>query len=523
MNQAAYFTQLLKAEPSDRKVARIIGCRRSLVKSLRGLTEREIEQKLNAKNIRTNARPEWSESVNWSEVQSLIEKGHELKRIWEDSANEQTTYSNFWKYVQRNYGHLLKSTITLREFAPGSQCEVDWAGDKIPWFNSRGEQQEAHVFVGILCFSQLLFAVATRDEKQSSFIDAHEQFFRFLAGTPSITVSDNLKTGVKVPDRYDAELNPVYQEFANHYNTSVVPARVYKPKDKSLVEGGVGIIMRYFRWVNRHKRFTSLAKVNAALAEVCEKINLRSHTRFKVSRMSRYLELEKIVLRPLPETLFEQVEWKTATLHVDNTLDVDAAYYSAPHTLRGKKLRVKLTKNTVEIFSDLMRVAVHTRDRSRCGNRVIETSHLQPNSRVYLETTPQSILSQARFINGELYQLIDGLFNVDTLAHLRRSLGLVRFARSEIETYGRAAAEERIIEAVAHMTRFNQLRVRVFRETIERLRKAHLLKSTKIDREIVRIPGNPMLRQTESNPVQELLHGILIPFPERANHKEKDE
>ena len=365
--------------------------------------------------------------------------------------------------------------------------------------------------------------MATRDEKQGSFIDAHEQFFRFIVGTPAVTVSDNLKTGVKIPDRYDAELNPVYQDFANHYHTAVVPARVYKPKDKSLVEGGVRIIMRYFRWLNRHKRFTSLGKVNAALAEVCEKINSRKHTRFKVSRMSRYLELEKAVLRKLPETLFEQVEWKTATLHVDNTLDVDGAYYSAPYILRGKKLRVKLTKNTVEVFSDLMRVAVHTRDRSRHGNRVIEASHLQPNSRAYLETTPQSILSQARFINGELHRLIDGLFNVDTLAHLRRGLGLVRFARLEIETYGRTEAEERIIEAVAHMRRFNQLRVRVFRETIERLRKAHLLKSTKIDREIVRIPGNPMLRQTESHPVQESLLGILISFPERAKHQtEKD-
>ena len=221
--------------------------------------------------------------------------------------------------------------------------------------------------------------------------------------------------------------------------------------------------------------------------------------------------------------MFEQVEWKTATLHVDGTVEVDGAYYSAPHLLRGKKLRVKLTKNTIDIFSDLTRVAVHTRDRSKCGNRVIETSHLQPNSRAYLETTPQSILSQARFINNDLYQLIDGLFNLDALAHLRRGLGLVRFARSEIETYGRAAGEARIIEAVAHMTRFNQMRVRVFRETIERLRKDHLLSSNKIDREIVRIPGNPMLRQTESTPAQESLPGILIPFPERANSKPKED
>jgi len=514
MDQAAYFTQLLKVEPSDRKVARVVGCRRTLVKSLRGLSEKEIEEKLKSKNFSNTHSPDWSVPVNWSEVTALIQKGFELKRIWEESAQEQTTYSNFWKYVHKNYAHLLKGTITLREFNPGSQCEVDWAGDKIPWYDSRGEKQNAHVFIGVLCFSQLLFACVTHDEKQSNFIDAHERFFRFLGGTPAVTVSDNLKTGVKIPDRYDAELNPVYQDFALHYNTAVVPARVYKPKDKSLVEGAVGIIMRYFSWIYRNHRFTSITQINEALRIVCARINERKHSRFQASRMSRYLELEKVVLRELPETMFEQIEWKTATLHQDNTLEMEGAFYSAPHTLRGKKLRVKLTKNTTEIFSDLTRVALHVRDRNKCGNRVTEISHFPPNSRAYLETTPQTILSQARFINGDLYKLIDDLFNVDTLAHLRRSLGLIRFARSEIETYGRTDAEVRIIEAVAHMNRFNQIRVRVFKETIERLRKTHQLAANKIDREIVRIPGNPMLRKTETT-VQESLPGILIPFPER--------
>lgn len=523
MNQVTYFIQLLKVESSDRKVARIIGCRRSLVKNLRGLSGNELEQKLKLRSAHTAPSPDWSMIVNWSEVQSLITKGFELKRIWEESAQEQTTYSNFWKYVQKHFAHLLKGTITLREFSPGSQCEVDWAGDKIPWFNAKGEKQEAHVFIGVLCFSQLLFAYVTRDEKQGSFISAHEKFFRFLGGTPAVTVSDNLKTGVKTPDRYDADLNPVYQDFASHYNTAVVPARVYKPKDKSLAEGGVKIVLRYFRWTNRNKRFTSLSQINEALRAVCTKINERKHTRFRVSRMSRYLELEKSVLRPLPETLFELIEWKTATLHQDNTVDVDAAYYSAPHQLRGRKLRIKLSQNTIEIFSDLARVAVHTRDRARCGNRVIEPSHLQANSRAYLETTPQSLLSQARFIGPELHQLVDALFNADTLAHMRRVQGFVRYARSEIETYGRTKAEVRIASAVAHMNRFNQIRVKVFRETIERLRKANLLSANQIDREIVRIPGNPMLRQTESIPVQEPLAGILIPFPERAEKRKEED
>jgi transposase len=519
MDQIAYFTQLLKTETSDRKVAKIIGCRRALVKELRASSDTELITLLKSRSEKIPAlrTTEWTALVNFTEILSLIEKGHELKRIWEDSAKAHTTYSNFWKYLQRHYGHLLKATVTLRDFTPGSQCEVDWAGDKISWFNEKGVEQKAHVFVGILCFSQFLFAFATEDEKQANFIWAHEKFFRFLGGTPEVTVSDNLKTGVKQPDRYDPELNPVYEDFAHHYHTSVVPARVYRPKDKALVEGAVKIISRYFKWKNRNRRFTSLNEINEALLEVYESINARTHSRFKVSRQHRFNDVEKSTLRALPENFFEQVEWKDATLHPDCTIEVDAAYYSAPKELRGKRLRIKITKNLIEIFNDLMRVATHPRDRKKHGNRVIENSHLPENSRAYRENTAQGILSQARFVSPILYGFIDELFQLDTLGNLRRALGLVRYARHEIESYGREAGESRVNEAVLHLQRFNQMRVKVFKETIERLRKNQYLQQTKIDREIIRSPGNPMLRKAEKpSPAQEPLPGILIPFPERT-------
>lgn len=516
LNQIEHIKQLLREGLSDRQIAKIVHCRRTLVKSLRGLNEGQVDETL--KNIGLAIHvlpPEWSAHVNFTEVVALIKKGFEIKRIWENSAAALTTYSNFWKYLSKNFPELLRGTITLRNFTPGSQCEVDWAGDKIQWYDLNGKNHDAHVFVGILCFSQLVFVYATRDEKQVSFIDAHERFFKFLDGTTAVTVSDNLKTGIRTPDRYDAEINPVYQEFATHYNTAVVPAGVYKPKHKALVEGAVGIVMRYFKWCYRGYRFRSITEINDALKKVTSKINEREHSRFKMSRLSRYLTLEKAHLRPLPVLAFEQIEWKTATVHQDNTVEVDAAYYSVPHILRGKLLRIKLTQNQIEIFSELARVALHARDRNRFGNRVIDTNHMPENSRAYLETTPQNILSQARFISAELHSLIDELFKLDALGHLRRALGLVRYARSEIEKYGRVEAEPRIREAVAHMVRFNQMRTRVFKETIERLRQNHQLSQTKIDREIIRIPGNPMLRKTESVPVQGVMQGILIPFPER--------
>jgi len=36
---------------------------------------------------------------------------------------------------------------------------------------------------------------------------------------------------VKSPNYYEPELNPSYQELAEHYHVAVLPARVRKPRD----------------------------------------------------------------------------------------------------------------------------------------------------------------------------------------------------------------------------------------------------------------------------------------------------
>jgi len=36
--------------------------------------------------------------------------------------------------------------------------------------------------------------------------------------------------------KYEADINTDFADFANHYHTSALPARGYKPQDKALVE-----------------------------------------------------------------------------------------------------------------------------------------------------------------------------------------------------------------------------------------------------------------------------------------------
>lgn len=488
--------RLIEAGKSDRFISRAVGCRRSKISRIR----QGLDKVQDVGKSALIATPLWVEQVDWKTVLSEIGRGFEIKKIWEEKAAPLTTYPNFCKQLHKRHPHLMKASVTLREFAPGDRCEVDYAGDRIDWMNIKtGEISEAHIFLGILGYSQLIFAWASEDEKSANWLASHRRMYEAFGGVPHVTVCDCLKQGVIKTHRYDPDINPGYAEIAAHYETAVVPARPRRPKDKALVEGAVKIVMRAFLFIYRRHTFTSLAEVNYALAHVVDRINRKPHSRFKISRLARWAEEEKHALKPLPTVAFEAVKWMTAKIHPDSTVSLESAYYSVPYLHRGKKVRIKLTSAHVEVYVDLERVAIHKRDFNRKGNRHIISEHLPANSAAYREATPQNLLSQARFVSETLRAVIEELFELDTLGNLRRAQGLIRRAHTEIQTTGREQAELHIDQAVEQMRRFNNYRVRYFEATLTQFRQKAKSGTPiiKVDREIQRLPGNPMLRYTK--------------------------
>ena len=474
----------LRAGRSLREIARALGCSRRTV--------REVRDGLRGAPGRTAGDPLWMSQVEWPAVLHELGLGHPLKFIWEERAESLTTYPNFWKQFYRKFPELRQATVTARDFAPGERVEVDYAGDPLEWVDLRtGEIHSAWVFVAGLGCSQLLFAWAAEDMKSRNWLDSHQRMYAFYGGVPHVTVPDCLKQGVLKCHRYDPDLNPSYAALAAHYATAVVPARPGHPRDKAIVEGLVKILMRYVRFRHRRHRFTSLAELNRALAECVRRINERRHTRFGISRRERFETLERAALKPLPAADFDDAEWKDAKLHPDCYVVVEATYYSAPHIHRGKRLRVRLTLNQVELFLNGERLAVHPRDRSRSGRRVRIDAHFPANSLAYYEATPQQLLSQSRFIHPDFHQLVVDLFNADVYGHLRRVQGLLRSATKHLHAVGHEAAVPKIVAAVAEMRRLGRVRAPLFAELL-----ARPVSSPAVDgeRDIVRRPGNPLLR-----------------------------
>src|ERR1041384_6780763 len=68
------------------------------------------------------------------------------------------------------------------------------------------------------------------------WIGAHVNALNTIGGVPKAVVCDNLKAGVSAACRYEPGINRTYQEFAEHYDTAILPTRPRKPRDKAKVE-----------------------------------------------------------------------------------------------------------------------------------------------------------------------------------------------------------------------------------------------------------------------------------------------
>jgi transposase len=83
-----------------------------------------------------------------------------------------------------------------------------------------------------------------------------------IGGVPKCIVFDNMKTAVTKSDKYESNINQVFEDFGNHYQTCIVSTRTFHPKDKVQVENHVKIIYSKVMAPLRNKVFTSVNEVN---------------------------------------------------------------------------------------------------------------------------------------------------------------------------------------------------------------------------------------------------------------------
>ena len=183
----------------------------------------------------------------------------------------------------------------------------------------------------------------------------------YFGGTTALWVPDQLKSAITRSCRYEAGVNRTYEELAAHYEAVVVPARPGKPKDKAVVESAVLVAQRWILARLRDQTFFSLAALNAAIWARLRDLNDRPLQQLGVSRRTRYDQLDRPALRPLPTCRYVLAEWKPCRVSIDYHIQVDRHLYSVPYQLIHDLVEVRFTTTTVEIYAKGRRITSHLR------------------------------------------------------------------------------------------------------------------------------------------------------------------
>lgn len=234
--------------------------------------------------------------------------------------------------------------------------------------------------------------------------------YEFFGGVAKILVPDNCKTAVIHNNNWnDQRINAVYQEMAEHYNTAIIPARVRAPKDKPNAESSVGDISTWIIAALRDEQFFSLAELNQAIRHKLEEFNKRLFQKKEGSRLELFRDEELPLLAPLPATSFELADWKQATVQFNYHISIDGMLYSVPYEYIRRKVDVRVTDTTIEIFYNHNRIASHKRLYGRKGQYDTILEHMPEDHQKYLEWNGDRFRKWAERIGNNTYLVVDAI------------------------------------------------------------------------------------------------------------------
>src|SRR5256712_42801 len=250
--------------------------------------------------------------------QELKRPGVTLQRLHLEYVAQQPEGYRYSQFCRHYHDWARTLAPTMRQIhRAGEKAFVDFSGKRPVIYDvTTGEVLSVELFVGALGASSYVYAEACPSQDLAAWIGAHVRMLEFFGGAPAMFVPDNPRSGVTQACRYDPIINRTSLEFAQHYGAAVVPARAGPPRDKAVVEANVLVAQRWILAVLRHRRFFSLAELNAAIRELLTPLNARPMRKLGVSRRALFEQLDRPLLRPLPASRYEFAELRAACAEI---------------------------------------------------------------------------------------------------------------------------------------------------------------------------------------------------------------
>jgi transposase len=349
------------------------------------------------------------------------------------------------------------------EHEPADKLFIDFTGKKLSIVDpATGELSYVEVYVAVLGYSQLTYVQAVASQRKEDFIAATENALHFLGGVPRALVPDNLKSAVVKADKYEAELNSDFLDFANHYGTSILPARSYKPRDKAHVERAVNIAYSRIFAPLRNQVFYSLKQLNAAIAELLAAHNNKHFQQRPISRRQLFEQEEKQLLSSLPVARYEFKQFREATVMKNGYIQLleDKHYYSIPYRFIGCKVRVIYSASQINVFYKNERIAYHQRSTKRYGHSTVH-DHMSSSHQFVSEWNPDKFTGWAASIAPVVKDYITRILEAATYPEqaYRSCVGIL--------SYDKKAGRQRLINAVERATYFGAFNYTIIKKILQ--------------------------------------------------------
>jgi transposase len=408
------------------------------------LPEAEFEQRLYGPSrpaTRPRPDPVWIHTERQRKGVTLELLHHEYLEQHPDGYR----YTQFCEHYRR---WCKRQRLSMRQVhRAGEKLFVDYAGVQPTIVDpTTGEVRKVELFVAALGASSYTYAEATETQQVADFLASHTRALEFFGGVPELVIPDQLKSGVTRACRYEPLVQRSYDEWSQHYGTTILPARPRKPRDKAKVEAAVQVAERWILARLRHETFFSLRELNERVRELLGDLNARPMRAYGQSRAERFVQLDQPVLRPLPPVAYELAQWKHAKVNLDYHVELDRHFYSVPHPLVHTRVELRATAKSVEVFHKGRRVAVHRRDPMP-GTYTTVPAHMPKAHQKHLAWTPTRLIAWGRTVGPETEALISAILadRPHPEQGYRSCLGILRLAKR----YGEQRLEAACQRAVA--------------------------------------------------------------------------
>lgn len=345
---------------------------------------------------------------DWAEVkQQLAHKGVTKQLLWEEYCQQYPNrcYS-YSQYCDRYLTWLKKQKRSMRQHhKAGEVLFVDYAGKTMPIVDGHtGEIRQAQIFVAAMGASNYYYSEATWSQSLQDWLESHVRAFEFIGGVPQTVVPDNLRSGVSKACKYDPDVNPSYQQLAQHYGTVILPTRPRKPKDKAKVEVGVQIIERWILARLRHQSFFSLGELNQCIQALLTEVNQKPFKQLEGNRREWFEKIDRPALLPLPRNAYEYTHIKRVKVNIDYHVEFDHRLYSVPHELVGETIELQATGKQIRLFFQNHCVATHIRGYTY--GFTTDAQHMPKAHFAQHKVSPGSLKNQANAIGPAVLEWV---------------------------------------------------------------------------------------------------------------------